>query len=161
MITSSNEPYINKSAVNRHSCIITRKRAPVKFIPSAPVNKNTVKKKQEKTAIETVINEEPEKQIILENRPINIAVNEEPEKQIVEENYQESVENQPIEPSVNEEPIKVSLIEDVIQTTVNTPVERKVEIKQHNVSKILNNRVVNTGRHYTYNSILGAVIRHD
>lgn len=53
-------------------------------------------------------------------------------------------------------------MEDAIKTTVNeVPVERKVEIEQHNVSKILDNRVVNTGRHYTYNSILGAVIRHD
>lgn len=153
MITNSKESSINKSAVNRHSCMLIRKGAPVRFIPSAPVDKNRVKKQQENAAIEPSINDEPEQQIIeeypkefIENQAINIVINEEPEKQIIQKNP----------------PAKIQPKEESVQPTVNdVPVERKVEIDQRNVSKIMDNRVVNTGRHYTYNSILGTRIRYD
>ena len=134
MITNSKESSINKSTINRHSCMLIRKGAPVRFIPSAPVDKNRVKKQQENAATEPAINDEPEQQII-EEIP-----------QIIRKNL--AVKAQP-----KEEPIKAAIND--------TPIERKVEIDQRNVSKIMDNRVVNTGRHYTYNSILGTRIRYN
>ena len=169
MITNSKESLINKSAANRHSCISTRKRMPVRFVPSVPVNKKAVKITQDNVVTEPSIEEELERHIIeenqlesVENQLINVAVNDKPEQQIIEEIPEIIIENQPIEVQPKEEPVKASTMEDSVKTTVNeVPVERNVEIEQRTVSKIPDNRVVNTGRHYTYNSILGTHIRHD
>lgn len=145
MIASSNDSAINNSAINRHSCISRRKHAPVRFVPSAPVNKKAVKKQQKIIAIEPVVDDEPKQQIVEETVPRCI---------------EKIPESKPIEEKIEQGPIKVVSMEDAVHTAVNNaPVERKVKVEQQqNITKILDNRTTYTGRHYAYNSILGTHI---
>ena len=142
MITPSAEPFINKSVINRHSCVSRRRNMIPKHVPSKPVETIIVKKIPKKINAKPVIKEEPVQQEIIE--------------EIKPEQIDNKPESEPIEEPIEQEPVKVDSMEEAIQTAVNdTPIERKIEIEQHNTYNVLSNRTANMSHRYTYNSILG------
>ena len=146
MITQLTEPYINKSVMNRHSCISRRRNVMVKQIPSKPIEKNIVKTIPKKPDIKRMIKEESirqnKKQVINKSEPENVD-NESESKQIKE--------------LIKQEQITVDAMEDAIQVAVNdVPVKRDMAIEQCNTSKITGDKTVNIRNRYVYNSILGS-----
>ena len=151
MITPLTEPSVNKSVINRHSCISLRKqrtviRAPAK--PVKPIVKSTPKKIQQCPAVKEEPKIESVKEIIHEEI-ITQPIKELPQQTIVEE-------------KISMKPVEIDATESAITTTVNeVPVERKIEIEQRNSTNIHNNVVRNTGHYYTYNPLLGSRILHN
>ena len=138
MITPLTEPSINKSVINRRSCISRRRNMIAKQTSSKPMEKNIVKKSPKIIDIKPVVKKECIQQ------------------EIIEEIKPRYIENKPTEERIKQEPVNTDSMEEAIRTAVNdTPIERKVEIKQHDTYNIFDNRTVNMNPHYAYNSILG------
>ena len=150
MITPLTDPSINKSVVNRHSCVTYRKnrnaRQPTTKTVDTVVKKPTPiihKKDSVKPVVKTEI-PPPTLHIELPKIPI---------KEI-----QKPV---PIKEDIEPKPVKTETIEETVNEVVRSvPVERKVNIEQRKATTV-SGTGLNTRSHYSYNSILGTCVLHN
>ena len=151
MITQLTEPSINKSVMNRHSCLSHHKQRIVNRAAANPV-KPIIKSMLKKIQQCPVVKEEPKIESVKE------IIGEETITQPIEELPQQTI----IEEKISMKPVEIDPMESAVQSAVKeVPIERKIEIEQRNSTKIHDNMVRNTGHYYTYNPLLGSRILHN
>lgn len=131
MITSSIEPSINKSVINRHSYISNHRKVQSKQIPSKPVEKHIVKRKPKIMDTKSAIKKESIRQEIID-------------------------EIKPIGKQLKQELTNIDSMEEAIHAAVNdSHKDHKTMVTHHNTPNVTDNRPSNTPNQYAYNSILG------
>ena len=150
MITPLTEPSINKSVVNRHTCVTYRKNRNAR----QPTTKtlDTVAKKpkpiiHKKDSVKPIVKTETQKPTLPKELP-----------KILIKDIQKPV---PIKEEIEPKPVKTETIEEAINEAVRSvPVERKVNIEQYKATTV-SSTGLNTRSRYSYNSILGTCVLHN
>ena len=143
MITPLTEPSINKSVVNRHTCVTYRKTRNAR--QSATKTVNTVAKKH--------------KPNILKNDSVKPVVKTEEQKptlpiELPKIPIKEIQKPIPIKEEIEQKPVKTETIEEAVNEAVRSvPVERKVNTEQRKANTVSGINL-NSRSHYSYNSIL-------